>query len=135
MGGSISTILILYSTARVTARHGATSTANEANYWMARSLKSSEWAEDGIVGKIASPVRCANPFDQLILHPNSFTPPSSTYTVDTLALLNSNPCPRQCLAAFDVSQSLIILGTSREEPLQDIPDVEIESNWDQVVDK
>jgi hypothetical protein len=28
MGGSISTIL--YSTARVTARHGATSTANEA---------------------------------------------------------------------------------------------------------
>ena len=32
-------------------------------------------------------------------------------------------------------KSLIILGTSREETLQDVPESEIESNWDQVVDK
>jgi len=51
-------------------------------------------------------------------------------------IFDINSCPRQCLASFCLSLHLIILGIcSREETLQDVPDVEIESNWDQVVDK
>ena len=34
-----------------------------------------------------------------------------------------------------LSLNILIFVCSREEALQDVPDVEIESNWDQVVDK
>jgi hypothetical protein len=65
------------------------------------------------------------------------TVPSSTNTVDPLDhILSISTHVRVSSCHLSVyHQSLIKTGPFREETLQDVPESEIESNWDQVVDK